>query len=308
LDYEEGLLVDLSFCLAVAVSYVLDPKLARSPWRRSCMAVIAVALATAMYFTKTAALPALGAVSVLVLTRPFLGRIVKTTTVLTIALPLIFWGIHTWRTSGTVRLSSSWDGENMFRGNDSRTLALYPEISLDRAFDSTTATLDDGTVVKLGNYTRARCYADEWAWNDSYAIRALEWLTQNPSAATRFLAKKLWVGLVEVRHTPKYLSATAKQPARSKMVESAMDIWMLFARFVFCAFVVWALRPISRKTHTAGPWALALVAAFLAPCLLGFCYQRHLVPTLVMTGVLLSVVFLSRTPAKPTAAAAEPLP
>jgi len=302
IDYEEGVLLDLSVCLAVAACYLFNPALTRSPRRRAAMGIAAVLVATAMYFTKTAALLTLGVVLVLALTRPWLGRTAKVALAGIVALAFILWGRHAWQSSGALHLASSWDGENLFRGSDSGTLALYPEISLDRAFDSTSAVLDDGTVVPLGNYSRERCYKDEWSWNDSYTSRALAWMGAHPLAAARFVAKKVWVALLEVRHTPKYVSATDKRLGYSDRVRNAMVAWMVFARLVFFALAARALLPRPSRTRAGGRWALVLVAAAFTPYLLAFSYQRQVVPILIMAGVLLSVLFLSeprRVPATP---------
>ncbi len=56
LEYEEGLLVDLEACLAIAALYLIDPALSVVYFKRARMAFAAVLLATALYFIKTTTL------------------------------------------------------------------------------------------------------------------------------------------------------------------------------------------------------------------------------------------------------------
>ncbi len=57
LEYEEGLLIDLEACFAIAVVYLLRSDLAIVNAKRLEMACAAVLLGTAMYFIKTTTLP-----------------------------------------------------------------------------------------------------------------------------------------------------------------------------------------------------------------------------------------------------------
>ena len=288
IEYEEGLLLDLELSLAISVSYLLRPSLAVTASRRVVMGFVAVALAVAMYFIKTTALLMLAVVAALFVLRARTGWRTNAAAAMLIVLPFALWGIHTESNSGTLHLSSSWNGENLFRGYNSESRAIYPQISLDRIFDSKSTVLEDGTRVALGDYQDGpQCFADEWAWNRSYSQLALAWLKSHPLDAVLFNLHKVWVALFEIRHTPYQISATEPDPGYPRAVALAMAGWMAFARLVSFLLLARLIVDFVRGHRADSLWTLALLAAAFAPYLIVFSYQRHVVPLLVMAGGLL---------------------
>jgi hypothetical protein len=294
LDYEEGVLIDLSLCLAIAVSYLLRPQQTPSAGRRAAMAVAAVAIATLMYFTKTTALLTLLVVLASVLTGTNLRAGGKLACVVLVAVPASLWAAHNLRSTGVLSVSSSWNGENLFRGYDSAALAIYPQISLDRIFDSRRAVLDDGRIVPLGAYKSSRCFNDEWTWSSAYSHRAWEWLAGHPYPAARFLAKKTWVTLFEVRHTPTYGSATEKHQEGSPVQRSVMIGWMAAARGVFFLLLGYLLLDLRAGRNRSYAWAVALLLAACVPYMIVFSYQRHMIPVLQLAGTLLAILYFAQ--------------
>jgi hypothetical protein len=293
LDYEEGLLIDLSLCLAVAITYLLRPQQTASAGRRAAMAVAAVALATIMYFTKTTALLTLLVVLAIVLTSQNLRLSGKLVCVMLVGAPAALWAAHNVSSSGVFSLSSSWNGENLFRGYDSGALAIYPEISLDRMFDSRRAVLDDGTTVALGAYKSSRCFNDEWTWSSTYSHRAWSWMIEHPYPAMVFMVKKIWVTLFEIRHTPKYGSAIEKRQEGSPAVRTAMMLWMLAARGAFFFFLWRVLSDLWSARNRLFCWSAVLLLAACAPYMLVFSYQRHMIPVLEFSGALLAILYFA---------------
>jgi hypothetical protein len=293
LEYEETILVDLIFCFSIAVSYLIRPDITGSALRRNLMALSAVVLACAMYFAKATMLPVLIVTMALALTNRRLPWTWKVASMVFVVMPFALWGYHNLQQTGQLRFTSSWDGENLYRGYNSFSLAIYPELNLTRVLDSSSVTLADGTVLALQDTAHQTCYRDEWAWNDHYAAAAHAWLLQHPGAATWFLLKKAWVALIEVRHTP------ADADPVSHGVAAAMVTWMIFARGVSAAFVIVALRRIFQGRILQGYrrealWALLLLGAAFLPFVIVFAYQRHVIPLLLMAGTLLVILFQDR--------------
>jgi hypothetical protein len=301
-EYEEGLLLDLELSLAIAISYLLRPAVLGTQPRRAALGMVALAIAVLMYFTKTTALPMLIVVAGILISRAQLGWRATLAATALVAVPFVAWGAHTAATTGALHLSSSWNGENLFRGYNSESLAIYPQVSLDRIFDSERAILDSGTAVRLGAYAHQQCFADEWAWNESYSHRAVAWLQGHPLDAGLFLVRKLWVTLFEIRHTPYRVSAVDKQSEYPRAVRFAMLGWMMLARTVSIVLVARLLLELRRGWRSDALWTLALLAAAFAPYIAVFSYQRHVVPLLVMAGGLLVVRYLVEP--RPGAAAA----
>jgi hypothetical protein len=291
LEYEEGLMVDLEACLAVAAGYLLLPELTSSARKRRVMVFSAVVLATALYFIKTTALLTLIGVLALVVMSAQVGWRIKALALFCTALPLAAWVSHNYAVSGVLSFSSSWNGENLYRGSSAEGLALYPQVSLDRLFDSKQARLLDGRIQPLGNLAAQRCFANEWAWSDYYARQARAWVQQQPAAAIRFEGQKIWVGLLELRHTPYRVAAEGPESEYPPLVAAAMLVWMGFARLVFFALLALIVLDMRRGHLGRSLWVLALIAAGWIPYLAVFSYQRHLVPLLIMDGLLLIVLY-----------------
>lgn len=288
IGYEDAVFVDLMLCFGIAASYLLRPDLTSSGTRRNIMAVTAVALACLMYFSKPTVLPLLMVTLALALATRHLPWTWKAASVLLVAAPMALWASHTLKTGGTMRLSASYNGENLFRGYNSYSLLIYPQVNLDRIFDSTAATLADGTRVPIRDTAHQDCFSDEWAWNDHYAAAARAWLWQHPVAALKFLAIKAWFALVDVRFTPGRMNETGAA------VGAAAVAWMVFARCVLFALVIALAGQILHRRYAPALWALALVGAAFTPFVIVFAYQRHVVPLLILAGTLLITLFAGR--------------
>jgi hypothetical protein len=293
LEYEEGVLVDLIFCFAIAVSYLIRQDLTGSTPRRNFMALAAVVLACIMYFAKTTMLPVLVVTLALALTTRRVGWPWKVASVLVVVLSFALWGAHNLKDTGELQFSSSWNGENLYRGYNSSSMAIYPEINLSRVLDSGSVTLADGSVVALQDTAHQACYGSEWEWNDHYASAAFAWLLAHPAPAAWFMLKKAWVALIEVRHTP------GDSTPVSRVVTAAMVSWMTFARCVSAAFVIVALRRFMQGYRREAAWGLLLLAAAYSPFVSVFAYQRHVIPLLLMAGALLVILYQDRAGSGP---------
>lgn len=291
LDYEDGLLTDMAMCLAVCLCYLLRANQTESNGRRHSMTIIGVFVAAAMYLTKATALPALLLVVAAALSARNIGRKAKLVCLAVSILSLAGWGWHNLRFSNGIHLSSSWNGENLLRGNDTGAYRIYPEISLDRIMDSTQATLADGDSVPLGNYSRKLYFTDEWSWDAYYRGVALAWMQKNPATAFLFLLKKAWVTLFEIRHTPTYISATQKLPLYPPATRALMAAWMLVARLTTFALIGRALWDGVRRRQGEMLWIVAIVFAACLPYMLVFAYERHVVPILVFCGTQFALLY-----------------
>ncbi|HTY51397.1 MAG TPA: hypothetical protein VMB48_17060 [Steroidobacteraceae bacterium] len=294
LEYEECLLLGLFAALAITLVYLVRPGPGASDHRRPWMAVAAIAIATAMYFTKSSTMLVLVVVATLVLVQRGIPVAAKLASLGIIALPLAAWVHHTASTSGGLHLSSSWNGENLLRGYSADVESIYPEISPDREFDSDHALLLNGVVVPLGDLTRQRCFDDEWAWNDYYAAAARRWALDHPLDALRFDLTKARVALLEIRHTPTFVSATDKTPLYTPALAAAMAAWMLYARVLFYALLATLLLGARHRGGRWRLWLVAVLAAAVAPYIIAFAFERHVVPALVAAGCMLVLTRFAR--------------
>jgi hypothetical protein len=300
-EYEEGLLVDLQLCLAIAITYLWRPELTNSLLRRSTMGVAAVALATAMYFAKTTALLTLLVTLAVVICSQRILSASKVIALICVALPMALWVRHNYSTSGAIHFSSSWNGENLYRGSSAEGLALYPDVLLDRMFDSTRATLRHGRVVLLPALSERVCFRNEWEWDRFYAAQARAWALSHPVDWMHFELRKFWAALIEPRRTPFSDTGDGTETRYPAVIELTMLAWMIFARAIFLGLLVLLVRSAVGRPHTGlrwmhtrvqALWALAFLLAGWAPYLAVFNYQRHLIPLLIMAGTLFCSLFL----------------
>lgn len=190
LEYEEGILLDLALCLPIAVLYMVRTDLNLTKFRRVGFAFAALAISTVMYFAKTTALLTLAVVVLILITSRAIDRRFVALWLASVILPFALWTNHNHAVEREIRWSSSWTGENLFRGYNAGAAAVFPEISLDRVFDSTKAIIGNGKVVSLGNFSNLKCFNGEWAWNDYYAGEAVQWVRQHFLAALLFDLRK----------------------------------------------------------------------------------------------------------------------
>jgi hypothetical protein len=227
-------------------------------WRDALLFGIALG---GLYLSKSSMLPA-----VIVLTIGFflLQRAVGPrllVAVLVAAAPL-GWAIHQHHASGRFSISTSLDGINLHKGNNSGFLEHYPPPpgeSLDR-FDS--------------DLNRGLHFSDEWSFNDYHRRAALDYVRRHPRATLLGAARKLQVLFFSVE---KY-GSTAPHGLARVMEDTGMVVFrlMLWAAIGWAVFVL--LRPTGRSRrdlHVVSGTFLALVASCALPYLAGFPYTRH---------------------------------
>ena len=289
LDYEEGFITELMLCFGIAVGLALRDRSARGADRVQ-LAAVALLLAGTMYLMKTTLAPLLLLTALFALSSAegARTRIALVACALLFVAPLGAWWSYTGAVSGRATVSSSWNGENLFRGNNPESAAIYPDVSLDRVFDSRSAELDDHRVVALGAWATRRCFADEWQWNDYYAALGRDWLQQHPGQALRFVAKKAHAFFIDVEPVPRRVSPVAGDVAYRGAERWLGILWMAVARLgalTLLGLCAWAAVRGQRRAL----WPIGLLLAYAAPYVAVFTWQRHVVPALVASLVLLCV-------------------
>ena len=212
-------------------------------------------------------------------------------------LPMIAWGSFTLAATGRWSLSSSWNGENLLRGFNSESYEIYPDVSVDRIFNTTEAVMVDGRIVPMGHWIDRPKFDDEWRWSDYYANLAKQWALSHPKEVFLFTLKKAWAVFVDVQRVPrKTVAGAEKEPWFGGVGEAVGVGWMVIARILFVAFCVGAFVE-ARATRSIGPlWPVAVLAAYSAPYVIVFASQRHVIPMLMYAGLSFAGT-LSRLPA-----------
>lgn len=193
---------------------------------------------------------------------------------LALAAPLA-WMAFVFVATGRIDPGTSWDGENLFRGWCAECARIYPWQSLDRLFDTREIVTPDGVVQAA--FAPPRCaFPSEWAWSDHYRDRALDWAAAAPGDAARFLLRKAWVVLFELRPVPR---VGGLDLTRSAAVIGSFSV--LRGAALGALALGWRWRAeLARRTRLCG-FGAACCGALCVPLLVGFAYDRHSIVVLV---------------------------
>jgi hypothetical protein len=206
------------------------------------------------------------------------------------------WGLRQQREVGRFSIMSTWDGENLYRGNNPVAPEIYPRLSLDQLFDSRSVVLADGRVLRLAPQPGWLGYASERAWDQAYRARAIHWMTAHKRAALGFLLRKAENFFCSIHETPAIRGSGAHAPDRgwkARIEHATITLWLVFGRAMEL-LLAYRLRAELRVRDPRRAWRagsmLAALAAYSAPYVVGFNYERHITPFLLM--VLMCVAML----------------
>jgi hypothetical protein len=185
---------------------------------------------------------------------------------------LLLLGSFNARHSGRFTVASSWEGWNLFKGNCEHTAAAYPPYSLD--------LLDyEGKVVA------DRPLQDEWDHNSYFRAKAVEFIRSHPLRFCDLVLRKTWIFYGEVRAS----GLSRRDESRYGRPVYLLQIpWMVVFRILQCTAILLALRTLWQTPWSSDPSVAALsFLAFLALYsgfhLVGFAYERHIMPVVMPT-------------------------
>lgn len=192
---------------------------------------------------------------------------------------IITWGGYVKVRTGRFAIGadeSSWNGENLYKGNNPMALQYYPYVSLDLLVSARLLPIP----VDPHN---------EWELNDAQRAMGVEFIKEHPGDVLRMDLRKAWVLLAQIRESPtpvivNFPNFVLQKDRKTVMLSNAID-HLIFAGFIVLAAM--DLRKRRLREYTA--LALVLGAAYLTPYFAGFLYQRHLVPLFGMVILALSL-------------------
>lgn len=294
LHYEEGYLIEL---VAIAVLLTLTVLLRARQGFAAGAATGALLAAALGYLIKSSQILVLVAVAIIVIASALnAGRRGWAAALLALALAApAGWLAHNYATGKRFTVMSSYDGENMFRGWNANTLALYPACGLDVLF--TGLNLCQGRKLDLPKEVSRAGFKDEWAWNDAYKARAFAWITANPGEAlktfgVKFLTVTTWPRLVPYMIEDDF---SYKERGRSLPEELLAGSWLLAGRLVEFFGLGLALMLLAKgdgRARAIAGASLGLCACYAAPYILGFGVERHF-SILILTSALCTMVLAS---------------
>lgn len=314
-QYEESLLLDLFLIYFTLLAVVLTRQRLRaalSVLDYGILILLALSGCTLYFIKSSLVLFGLIAIAapVWLVTLP---RALRVMMFLPLIAGLVWWGSVNYAYHGEVRLGSSYNGENLYRGQNPYTYKMYPEINLDRIIDSREVQLNSGEVIKLPDWTvNFPKFKSEWEWHDYFAHLGKQWMLDNPQQALELSLRKLWVLFLEPGKVPfrQYGQPGADPLDYSLATLLAGAGWIVLMRVLFFMALGLALWHLLRRDEDWRPalFFLLFVGAYAAPYAAGFAYQRHVTPLLVLAACYLPLLTLPRTTSTTAAATVTPSP
>lgn len=297
--YEEGFLVQLlGILLLIQFVYVWqrENELAR------CARLPAyVAVNAAIYLVKSSMLLVVTWSFVFLVRFVRLRGSLKFVAVSAMCAPLLLWGSYTKYVSGRFAVGTSIDGWNLFLGNNSATLDFYPRYTVDLIRGDGPIQLEGRTFNQISRAELDRqlgeyAGSNEWQVNDGYRNLAIAWALGHVVEELRLVGRRLRVFFLEIRNTP--FVPGYEKPTAVALVGVA---WMAATRVVMWSAILAAVLAVWRGTnmrHTALCF-LCLLAAYAAPCIVAYAYERHVVPIILPSALFLASVWRLRAPGRP---------
>lgn len=168
--------------------------------------------------------------------------------------------------NGTFTLESSLNGVNIYKGNNSKTLELYPYLTLD-ILDKT-----DPVITTPGTF------ANEWEYNRFYKNKASTYIVHHPGQFLKGVLIKTWALFFSIRP----IGVSPERDKKNGILLSADLLITILQRSLFCmmSLIGFVLLFFSAqlKQKTTALVVLLFIFLYSGPFLIGFGYMRHYVP------------------------------
>jgi len=297
--YEEGFLIQLlAILLIMQLVYVWGRENEFVRWARL---PAYVAVNAAIYLVKSSMILVLIWSFVFLVGLMRLRAGVKLAAALAMCVPLLLWGSYSKYMTGHFAIGTSIDGWNLFLGNNPATLDFYPRYTVDLVPGDGPIELGDRTVDRISFADLDRqlgwqASGDEWQINNAYRNAAIAWALGHVDEELRLVARRLVVLFFEIRNSP-VVPGHDKPPILALMAGMA---WMAAMRVIMWSAIVVAALACWRGTsmRRASLCFLAFLIAYIAPCVVAYAYERHVVPIILPTALFLASAWRLRAPAE----------
>lgn len=171
--------------------------------------------------------------------------------------------------AGKFTISSSWEGWNLYKGNNPHTLKYYPEKSLDE--------LDYlGLIPGKSNH-----YSSEWEYSKFLKDRAIDFIQQNPFQFLQLLLLKTYLFFLAP------ISPDCCAP--SGALRFINNLYLFFYRILFLGSLSWFFyriyfkKTVSQETLQVTLIYITILILFSGFYIIGFVYERHITPIILPT-------------------------
>lgn len=196
--------------------------------------------------------------------------------VILVAASLAALATFTLHVSGRFTVKSSWEGWNLYKGNNPATRETYPHYSLD-------------VLDYTGHVQADRPLRDEWDHNAYFSAKAWDYIRTAPRDFLGNCLRKAWVFFFEIRRTGRSMGQTDD----ASMLRQIQSGSLLLFRAAFWLAVALALRGAFHRRSAASvrivPLGfLGLIVLYAGFHVIGFAYERHVMPLVLPTVLFLA--------------------
>jgi len=228
---------------------------------------------------------------------------VRAAATLAVFLPPLIWGAVVMYETGHFAVGSSIDGFNLLGGNNPVALDFYPHGTNDLEFGDGPVELDGKMVnrLRLSDLDPRLARGDrmnEWEYDAILRDSAIRWVIGHAGEELTLVARKLEVFFLDVRHWPNLPGYRTQPP----VVFAAGIMWMVAMRIVLWGAIGAALAAVwmGGTRRVGGSTFLAFLACYSAPYIIGYAFERHVVPILLPAALFLVLAWrLNNQPTQP---------
>lgn len=186
-------------------------------------------------------------------------------------------GLINQQITGRFRFGSWQNGYNLYKGNNPLTLQVYPFQTVDRISEPVAAIVD---------------WRDPWAAGDAYTVLTLEFWRDQPAATCRLFMLRAWRMFLAVSDAE--LGQEGPVILAGKMIGAVYMVFFRAVQLLALGYALWAAAVWARRRRAGADseaarqgWPavcfLVFTLCYSAPYLVGFAYERHVLPLIAPT-------------------------
>ena len=283
ISYEEGIILELLILWSLfflLCSYFFTKNFTE---KNESIPIMTILLSTIIYFTKASMLLCLILSIGISLFWFYKKKNYKIILTIIISFSLILsWGYRNYKVSNSFNIGSSINWVLGYYGLNNTALEIYPEIALDQIFFAKNFKLKNNKTIKNQDNINLK-FKNEWNKNNYYKKKSLEWIKDNPLNFVKLTTMKFYNFFIYPKKTPYSVGPIVNEEYKKYSFQQiVVFIWLLFGRLstLLLLFLIY------KKWQNEKVLCLSIVlmcGAYAAPYLIGFNYERHITPFIIMT-------------------------
>lgn len=173
------------------------------------------------------------------------------------------------KNTGKFTVASSWEGWNLFKGNNPYTLKYYPDHSLDELdYKGLTPGMDE-------------VFRTEWEYSDFLKSTGMEYMIANPTKIIELSTLKAYLFFV----TPVSYGCCAP----SGILRWINNVYLTIFRIIFWSCLFWTAyltffqKKLSIENQRVSILYILILILFSGFYIIGFVYERHISPIFLVS-------------------------